>query len=452
MDILSNASTDDRNNIADPEECPLCHGIGFVHPILNGQPDYSRIIPCKCVQTEMEEDKLTHLHKYSNLGSLIRVKFENIMPQGRCSDTINQKRFERAYKAAIAYAQMPQGWLILKGPSGSGKTCLAAAIANSCLKRGFPAFFVVVPDLLDHLRATYGPSSDVTYDLLFEQVKNAPLLILDDLGAQSSTPWAEEKLYQIINYRFNAQMPMIVTTNVPVDELDERLRTRFTETELSHQYLLEDNTTTINSGYNILDQQLLRQMTLDKFDSDRLEIPPEQRLNLKRAYDLACNFAKSPKGWLIFLGANGCGKTHLAAAIANYRRQKGETVTFIFIPDFLDDIRAAFSSDDRSRYEELFSKVKKAPLLIMDDFGEESATSWAREKLYQIINYRYNDRLPTVVTTSMTLDSIDTRISSRMADPRISTALAITAPDYRADHVEEAPQERYRGRRKRTVQ
>ncbi len=451
MDTLSGVSTDNNNNTVNPDECPFCHGIGFVHPLLNGQPDYSQIIPCKCVRTDIEKDKLAHLQKYSNLGSLIRVKFENIMPQGRCSDTLNQKRFERAYKAAVAYAQNPEGWFILEGPSGSGKTCLAAAIVNRRLERGSPAFFVVVPDLLDHLRATYSPSSDVTYDLLFEQIKNAPLLVLDDLGSQSSTSWAEEKLYQIINHRFNARLPMVVTTNIPVDELDERLRTRLTETELSHQYLLEDNAITTNTGYNILNQQLLQQMTLNNFDSDRLEIPPEQRLNLKRAYDLACNFARSPKGWLVFLGANGCGKTHLAAAIANYRRQKGEPVTFIFVPDFLDEIRAAFSSDNRSSYEELFNNVKKAPLLIMDDFGEESATSWAREKLYQIINYRYNDRLPTVVTTSMTLDNIDARISSRMADPRISTALAITAPDYRADHVEESSQEHYHGRRKKTA-
>ncbi len=401
----------------------------------------------------MEVANLARLQKYSNLGSLVRVTFESIVPQGRCSDALNQKRFERAYKAAIAYAQDPHGWLVLEGPSGSGKTLLAAAIVNSLLLRGRQAFFVVVPDLLDHLRAAFAPTNDVSYDLLFEQVKNAPLLVLDDLGAHSGTPWAQEKLYQIINYRFNGRRPMIVTTSIPVDELEERLRTRFTDAELSHRYLLEDNTSNTENGHGTLDLELLRQMTLSNFDSDRLDISPEQRQNLKEAYNLAYKFAQSPKGWLVLLGTNGFCKTHLATSIANYRRQKNEPVKFIIVPDFLDDIRGAFSADGKSNFDTVFDEVRKAPLLIMDDFGEQSATPWAREKLYQIINYRYNGRLPTVVTTCLSLDEIETRVNSRMADPRISTVFNITAPDYRADrHVEEPPQEHYRGRKRRSVQ
>ena len=54
---------------------------------------------------------------------------------------------------------------------------------------------------LDHLRATFAPGGDVSYDEFFETVKNSPLLILDDFGTQSSTQWAREKLFQILNYR-----------------------------------------------------------------------------------------------------------------------------------------------------------------------------------------------------------------------------------------------------------
>ncbi len=57
---------------------------------------------------------------------------------------------------------------------------------------------MVVPDLLDHLRATFSPSSTVSLDRRFEEVRTTPLLILDDLGTQSATPWAREKLYQIV--------------------------------------------------------------------------------------------------------------------------------------------------------------------------------------------------------------------------------------------------------------
>jgi DNA replication protein DnaC len=92
--------------------------------------------------------------------------------------------------------------------------------------QGHPALFVVVPDLLDHLRATFNPQSTVTFSQQFEQVRRAPLLVLDDLGTESATPWAREKLYQIFDYRYNARLPTIITTATPIEELDLRLATR----------------------------------------------------------------------------------------------------------------------------------------------------------------------------------------------------------------------------------
>ena len=81
----------------------------------------------------------------------------------------------------------------------------------------------------------------------------------------------------------------------------------------------------------------------------------------------------------------------------------------------------------------LFERVKNTPLLILDDYGEHSTTPWAQEKLYQLINHRYNARLPMVVTMCCGLDEVETRVGSRLADPRISLVYAIMAPDYRAD-------------------
>jgi DNA replication protein DnaC len=73
---------------------------------------------------------------------------------------------------------------------------------------------------LDHLRATFSPDSPVAYDELFEQIKTVPLLVLDDLGAETSTPWAEEKLYQIVVYRHESRMPTIITTSFEIDQLE----------------------------------------------------------------------------------------------------------------------------------------------------------------------------------------------------------------------------------------
>ena len=148
---------------------------------------------------------------------------------------------------------------------------------------------------------------------------------------------------------------------------------------------------------------------------------------------MATEFARSPDGWLVFMGKNGCGKTHLAAAIVNYRYRSKKPALFVVVPDLLDHLRSTFSPDSKISYDRLFEAVRTAPLLVLDDFGEQASTPWAQEKLYQVINHRYNSRLPTVITTCCAPDEIETRISSRLVDPRISLLFNITAPDYRGD-------------------
>ncbi|MDX1437079.1 MAG: ATP-binding protein, partial [Anaerolineales bacterium] len=89
-----------------------------------------------------------------------------------------------------------------------------------------------VPDLLDHLRATFNPRAVVSYDHRFEEVRTSPLLILDDLGTQSMTPWVREKLYQIFNYRYNAELPTVITTADTLEEIDPRIVSRMLDTRL----------------------------------------------------------------------------------------------------------------------------------------------------------------------------------------------------------------------------
>jgi DNA replication protein DnaC len=382
------------------------------------------------------------------LGPLTRLTFDNLIPQGRRDDPAEQQRFTSALETAKTFAREPEGWLVLIGPSGCGKTHLAAAIANYRLHQGYPVIFISVPDLLDHLRATFSPASEIPYDELFEQVRNAPLLVLDDLGTQSSTPWAKEKLDQLINHRYNTRLPTVVTTSTPVEELGERLSTRLTDPLLCHICVLEHKYTTLEQVEG-LELELLRGMTFENFDHHRIDLPSEQRQTLEETFRAAHSFAQSPDGWLVFQGTNGCGKTHLAAAIANHRRQESKPVTFVVVPDFLDHLRSTFSPESKVSYDELFERVRKAPLLILDDFGEHSGTPWAQEKLYQVINYRYNARLATVITTCLSLDEIEPRISSRMVDLRLSAVYNITAPDYRAYSTQRARPPLRRSRRSR---
>jgi len=399
----------------------------------SGKPDFSRVISCRCTREKLDKEQQSRLQQYSNLGSLSRFTFDNLNPQGRSLNPTNQELFSRAYQAAKAFANQPEGWLVLLGPSGCGKTHLAAAIANQRISQGYPAFFITTPDLLDHLRSAFSPYSEIAYDEFFNQVRNAPLLVLDDLGAQAGTPWAKEKLEQLLNHRFNSELPTVIVPIVPIEQLDERIRTRLTDPKLCRIYVLEEKQPSPLDYAGGLGLELLRNMTFDNFDWKRVNLPPDQRQNLAEVFNLARDFAKSPDGWLVLQGVNGCGKTHLAAAIANEHLRAGKPVLFVVVPDFLDHLRSTFSPESKVSYDQLFESVKNTPLLILDDFGEQSTTPWAQEKLYQVINHRYNARLPTVITICCSLDEIETRICSRLVDPKISLVFNIIAPDYRGD-------------------
>jgi DNA replication protein DnaC len=443
---ISRANTDTSSKDNSPptgedfgegEVCPICKGAGFVHPTLDsGQADFSRVVPCKCSKGELRKKKTEYLEKYSNLGSLSQLTFDNLSPKGRTSrhserSEESQERFAQVCQAAKTFADNPQGWLLFSGPSGSGKTHLACAIANHRISLGEPVFYIGTADLLDHLRSAFSPTSDTTYDELFEQVKNVPLLVLDDLTLGSATAWAKEKLEQLLHHRFNTRLATVITTDTPLERMDERLRGHLANNEFCQIWTTEQKSPL--ESQSGLELELLRNMTFDSFDHKRLDLPPEQRQNLRTAFAQAVEFARSPEGWMIFQGVNGCGKTHLAAAIANYQRAQGKPAFFVVVPDLLDHLRSTFSPDRKISYDEYFEKLKETPLLILDDFGEQSATPWAQEKLYQLINYRYNARLPMVVTTCRSLEEIEPRISSRMVDPRISWVFNITAPDYRGN-------------------
>jgi DNA replication protein DnaC len=70
----------------------------------------------------------------------------------------------------------------------------------------------------------------VGFDRRFSEIRGAALLVLDDLGTQSATPWAQEKLFQILDYRYNAGLPTVITMTRDAD-LDPRLLTRFYDTK-----------------------------------------------------------------------------------------------------------------------------------------------------------------------------------------------------------------------------
>lgn len=413
-----------------------------------GHPDFGRLFPCKCRLAKLEAQRFSTLRDLGNLSHLARMTFDTFVPEGYGLPPHKRQNLKNAYLRARQFAQNPQGWLIIKGGYGCGKTHLAAAIANYRISQGQPALFVTVPDLLDHLRSTWSPANPVSFDERFEEVRNAPLLILDDLGTQSSTPWAQEKLFQIFNHRYNARLPTVITTNHELEEIDLRLRSRLVDPDLVEivTILAPDfrGRGISRDQSEISSLSLHSDQTFDSFDLRTYELPAEERENLKRAFQIAREYAENPEGWLVFTGPYGCGKTHLAAAIANYRVAQGYPALFVVVPDLLDHLRATFSPQSPISYDKRFEEVRTAALLVLDDLGTQSATPWAKEKLFQIFNYRYNARLPTVVTTADEIEDITPRLRARFLDVSRCTLFAIIAPAYHG-----GASRRRRGRRRK---
>ncbi len=401
-----------------------------------GHPDFGRVEICSCREKEVVQMTHQRLYRLSNLEAFRSMTFETFDTVGLVGMSDDQIRsLNTARNAAQYFSQHLDGWLLLHGSYGVGKTHLAAAIAHFAVSLAVPTLFLTVPDLLDWLRYSYG-SEDATFESRFEEIRNIRLLVLDDLGTQNTTPWAEEKLYQIFNHRYVNRLPTVITTNQPLDEIEGRIQSRLRDPELVRVIRIEAadhrNPAGNSTRRQLSSLEFHRDQTFGNFSMREPEkLNASDQTSLEKAFRAAQAYAENPRGWLVLTGTYGSGKTHLAAAIANFRRGISREPLFVVVPDLLDHLRSTFGPNSNVTYDELFEEVRSAEMLILDDLGTQSATSWAREKLYQILNHRYVAGLCTVITTANSIDEVDPRIRSRMLDTRRCAIYAITAAPYR---------------------
>jgi DNA replication protein DnaC len=261
------------------------------------------------------------------------------------------------------------------------------------------------------------------------------MLVLDDLGTQTSTEWAREKLFQIFNHRYNLRLPTVVTSNCKLEAIDVRIRSRLMDPDLVQIYHITapdyrgSGSELIGYELSSLDQH--GDKTFETFIIREGELNRDEVTSLHQALAFARNYAAHPEDWLVLTGGYGSGKTHLAAAIANARLAMGDhQVLFVVVPDLLDHLRATYAPDSQVSYDKRLDQVRSAPLLVLDDLGTHSATPWAQEKLYQIFNYRYNAHLPTVITIADGVE-VDARLKSRLFDTRRCTNLRLMSRGFR---------------------
>lgn len=214
--------------------CQICYGAGYLRAdVPYGHPQFGKPIACVCKQAEWAEKRKQQLAAMSNLEAFRDKDFLGF--------NWRVPGVQEAFREALSFAQCYEGWLLLVGPNGCGKTHLAAAIANYCLSLEKEILFITAPDLLDHLRATFAPTSPVAYDKLFWHVREAETLVIDDLGSEQSSSWAEEKLFQLFNHRYNWRLPTVITANANgLKDVDVRISSRLSDTGLVRTVVMDE--------------------------------------------------------------------------------------------------------------------------------------------------------------------------------------------------------------------
>lgn len=184
------------------------------------------------------------------------------------------------------------------------------------------------------------------------------------------------------------------------------------------------------------------EMTFESFELRTGEgLKEEEARSLEMALQAAYSFAEQPRGWLTFLGEPGCGKTHLAAAIAHELTRRGERTLFVVAADLLNHLRETFRPDAVIGYDSRMEEIRRAPVLILDDLSIEARgmSSWAREKFYEILIYRFDYLLPTVITSIQKPDDMDLRLRSRVYNRSRGQVVGIAARAYKGKIRQSSP-------------
>ena len=421
----------------EPEPAPLCAICGdwgwvSAKPEL-GSSESGKIEQCKC-RLKTTEQSAAFLEQFSGIGTLDRMTFASADPRGR-RGFADPKSFRAALENSENYAENPAGWLFITGVPGTGKTHLAAAIANWRVSQGLPVKYEQCPALLDKVRQS---GNQPLYDAL-----SVPLLILDDLGMHTATPWAESILGRLLNKRYLEHMPTVVVSDVEINTLGLREQailqdSIFVKRLHIYQGIGKPSDTEIDVGASALNS-----MTFRSFRPTGRNASAMQKMTLEGAKEAASTFAEDPNGWLYLSGRTGVGKTHLAVAIANTQMEFGRPIVFKFVPDMLDGMRRTFDREADTDFHRLLSHFKETELLILDDLGSQLPTPWSEEKLYQILVHRHDRRLPTVITSRILLDSLiegerpsfsakyEAAMMSRLRDAHVVHERFMDAPDYR---------------------
>lgn len=204
--------------------CPLgvCDGSGWIL----GPEDVAR--PCECRGQRLNRGRSR------GISSVIPPRYRGVsFDRPPVSDMARDLQTKAAVGEVRRYvdeldARVAEGrglWLF--GDTGTGKTTLAMLISKAALEAGMTVAIYSLPKLLARIRRTYDaePGGE-GYLSFFERLTSVDLLHIDDLGAEKRSDWVLEQLYALVNERYEAELPILITTNLDHQALEEQIGSR----------------------------------------------------------------------------------------------------------------------------------------------------------------------------------------------------------------------------------
>lgn len=211
-------------------------------------------VNCRCRKEELATKKILEENKEK------QIRLNNIIKNSLMDNSFREKNFEnwdfekgnkKMHNIGVKYSnnfkemkEKSVGMLIY-GEPGNGKTYVSAAIANKLLDDMVPVICVSINSLLSRIKETFNSWGKEAEDTILKSLSNADLLVIDDLGTEQQTEWSKSKIYNIIDSRYRNGLPLIISTNVSLVDLENKYDKR------TYDRLLEMCTPIINEGTSI---------------------------------------------------------------------------------------------------------------------------------------------------------------------------------------------------------
>lgn len=218
-------------NMESESHCSKCNEPLFIEKEFLGEVRKLPVI-CKCRKEELEKER-ERLEKIELESRLAKLKKNSLMDERfrECTfdnwimEDSNKKLYQIGKKYCDNWKEVKKEniGLLLYGAPGTGKTFLSFCIANYLIERYVPVIAISSIGILSRIKETYNSYGKEGETEIIRTIKNADLLVLDDLGAENNTEWSKEKIYEIIDFRYRNKKPIIITTNSSLENLENKL-------------------------------------------------------------------------------------------------------------------------------------------------------------------------------------------------------------------------------------